>query len=159
VSSSIGHENAGSNGKTSTSVYYGKAPLLDRFGQAPFSGQYIVLKFDARKQDVITHGLGIYVLKNWRTKPKVLRDDTWTRDKNGTETNDRTRTGKMRDSRSKASPPMSFRSRTTDSSDIPLQWIRLENISLQAGQQTDFKMIRGKEAADLPSTSQVQVWP
>ncbi len=104
-------------------IYRGIAPLVDRCGQAPFSGQYIVLEFDTRDQETVTHGLGIHVSQNPEVRPGVIRTDN----------------------------------QNDSSHDLPLQWILLENISLQAGHQTVFKMIRNDEAATLPSTSRIEV--
>ena len=161
VSSAIGFENrSGSTGRESARSYYGQAPLLDRFGQAPFSGQFIVLEFDDSEQAVVTHGLGVHVSKSNQARPRVLHHDSRARDKNDVAVTDplrTTQTGQAPNPRDRSGSPTSSRAPGQSNAVIPPQWIRLENLSLQPGQHTDFKMIRNDEAADLPSTSRIEV--
>lgn len=146
---------SGSSGSGTTSLCYGQSsPLLDRFGQSIFPGQYISIKFDSNKDKAATHGLGLYVLGNPEERPGILRQD-------------RSRGGGMIGGGVGAGPsgraggmiPSTAMTRGTDIDDLELQWIRLENLSLQADQQTAFKMILTEEAKDLPSASRVQVQP
>lgn len=159
VPSSVGFKNNfGFKSKNLASVYYGKAPLLNRFGQAPLSGQYIVLTFEMHKHKTVNHGLGIHVCQDRQAKPRVLQPTNRKRDYSKAGTDNRIRTVPVSTSRNFAQGQTLVRA-PVDNHDISIQWIRLENISLHPGQPTDFKITRSPSAAELPSTTLVQVRP
>ncbi|NQV33949.1 MAG: hypothetical protein HQ515_14745 [Phycisphaeraceae bacterium] len=157
----------GSSGATTlgtTRLSFGKStPLLDRFGQSIFPGQYISIMFDPEKHRVATHGLGIYVLENPQDRPGIPRQNgrggggaIGGGAVGGGITGGR-RVGSMGGSRGMTRSSGMIAGANID--DLQLQWIRLKNLSLKAGQQTSFEMILTQEAEELPSTSRVQVQP
>jgi hypothetical protein len=155
VSSSIGFGNrSGFSSRGMTSVHYGQSPLINRFGQGLFSGQYITLEFDSTNQDMVTHSLGLHVPTDPEARPQVLASKRRPRGSIAA-ARGRAQRGDSRIPPSTAQPT----TRPESSVNLHLHWIRLENISLQLGQKADFEMILSEDAADVPSTSRIQVRP
>lgn len=151
---------SGSSARGTTSLSYGRSsPLLDRFGQSTFPGQYISLKFDPKQDKVATHGLGITVLENPQERPGIPPQDGQGGGGiiGGGVIGGGASVGSMGGSGGRSSSRATMP--RTDIGDLQCQWLCLKNLSLEAGQQTSFEMILTKDAAELPSTSHVQVQP
>jgi hypothetical protein len=168
--STLGFANrGGSSSSGSTAVHFGGSPFIDRFGQSQFRGQYIVLTFDAQAHSTVSHGLGIHVLQNPQGTPGILqRSNSRTPGSGGVAVGGGrvaggsiaggSEPGPLRTGGIRRSIPLDMsRTRTLGTADAQLQWIHLENLSLQANQKTDFRMTVSEAPVNAPTTSRVQV--
>ncbi|MCP4455482.1 MAG: hypothetical protein GY809_28820 [Planctomycetes bacterium] len=159
---------SGSSSSGPTAVHYGRSLFIDRFGQPQPPGQYIVLEFDAQTGSTVSHGLGIHVLQHPEGRPGIIRSGSRNRISGGMTVNGGRAGGGAiagKGGRSTA-PPANVRAllppdlsepATGDIDDAQLQWIHLENLSLQANQETDFRMTIREAPVNAPTTSRVQV--